>query len=236
MRSAPHVRAEADAKGRTLAPEQGPFEEHEQALKAAAAAAGEVGRFAAALPPLPVWDSLPVPAVAVDERGAEPGGGFEADIGPAARFGGGAAASEPVPVSIAQAGGPPLGEAAPAPEMLTSAAPSAAGPDTQPAESAQPCCVGEGAADPGAEAMEVDGPASRGSPPDAAAQETLVAQTAAADTADAEALAAADLAADASAKDRRCARSMTEVPSIRYRRCIGLVVAQPGVVVVGAHG
>ena len=212
VRAAPHVRAEADAKGRSLAPHRGPFEEHEQALKAAAAAAEEVERFAAELPPLPEWDSLPVPADAVDEQGTQSGSRAKAEVKAAAE-GGGGAASAPLPPSAAEAG-PASGGAPAALDQHTGAADSAAAADVQHAVAEQPTCADEGAAVSGAGAMELDVPTGGEAAADAAFQAASSEQPAATDAADAEALALADLAADASAFDRRCTGADVAVLSI----------------------
>ena len=150
-----------------------------QALKMAAAAAKEVERFTEALPPLPVWDSLPVPAPTRDSVAAAVDSTAEGGSGAAAEQ----TSSEPADAAEARSG---LAEAGPAPSSGavppgadTAIVSSPASGDAQASEPAQPAHF----RDPAAVAM----------------------QLAATDAADTEALAAADLAADSSLRDRRCA-------------------------------
>ena len=166
-------------KGRSLAPDKGPFAEHEQALKAAAAAAEEVERFAAALPPLPVWDTLPVPVDALDELDAELGSA-QAAAGAAADDGGTAEIAA-APSSNAEAS-PHTGADAAVPDVLPAAVPSVA---------------------VDADAIAIDAAAIADEPANSALQAAPAQQPAATDAADAEALALAELAADASTRDRR---------------------------------
>ena len=156
-------------------------------------------RFSAALPPLPVWDSLPVPATGRDKldtaANVKAGTGDDAQ---AAQIGGETGAAGKLASGSA--------EAVPAtePDAQTAAGSSAAPADAQPLE-AQPFASCDPPADAVADAMATDEPPT-GSPEDLAAAgvDSALVVTHAADV-EAEALAAADLAADSSLRDRRCA-------------------------------
>ncbi len=169
-----------------------------QALEKAKAAEQEVEQFTAALPPLPVWDSLPVPATGRDRL--DPAGDNKAAIG-------GVAQPEQTSSMQGAAGtaAPSSAEAAPAaePGARPAAGPSAASGDAQPVED-QPFASCDPPADPVADALATDEAAAGDSAtPEAAGVDSALAPTDAADI-EAEALAAADLAADSSVRDRRC--------------------------------
>ena len=158
-------------------------------------------RFTAALPPLPVWDSLPVPATGRDRL--DTAADAKAEIGDGAQpeqTGGEAGAADTAAPSSAEAA--PRSDV---PDRQTAAGPSAASESAQPAAPAQPSASCHAAAGSGADALVTDQAAAGDAAGPAAAG--ISSAPAAADVADmeAEALAAADLAADSSLRDRRCA-------------------------------
>ena len=173
---------------------------HGQALEKAKAAKEEVERFTAALPPLPVWDSLPAPATGRDKL--DPAADVKAEGGDGA---------QPQQTGSAQdaavTAAPSSAEAVPAtgPNARPAAGPGAASGDAPPVE-AQPFATCDPPADPVADALATaEAAADDAAAPAAAGLNTAMAPTDAANI-EAEALAAADLAADSSVRDRRCGR------------------------------
>jgi len=169
-----------------------------QALEKAKAAREEVERFTAALPPLPVWDSLPVPATGRDKL--DPAGDVKAGSGDGAQ----PQQTDSAQDAAAQAAASPAG-AGPVtePGARPAAGPSTASGHAQPVE-AQPFASCDPPADPVADALAThEAAAGDAATPPAPVLDSALAVPDAADI-EAEALAAADLAADSSLADRRC--------------------------------